>query len=471
MTPAMKLIGIDIGTSSVKAVRIRADDGITVEAAVSRPYAADNAPTRDPALWARLAEEALVELTTGEAVSAIGFTGQMHSLVALERGGALAAPVKLWLDMDGAPDLEAFVAAYPGSFARDTGNIPLPDFTLAKWLWARRLDPSLSGRIDGLYCAKDYVRALLDPSAPFVVDRNEATGMQVFDPFADRWHDDLLERAGLPRAALPRPVSATEVAGVWRGIPMVVGVGDQAAAARAIGSLVPGVASLSLGTSGVLSIPLMKHALPVDWDGAFHLFPTGFDDNYQVIGTVPAFGATLRWLQNLFGRPMAELDAAAAALPVGQGRELFVPYLAGAGAPHPCHDLAAALSGLTVASGLAGIVRAVYDGMAQELATITHEAAAIGAPTDVVLLSGGATHLPGLVATLAAFLPCECRLVDAAEASAVGAALAGLDHLRPANRLCLSTTAVPSAQSLAIRDDWRRAREAALAGGGFQHEG
>ncbi|WP_370677496.1 FGGY-family carbohydrate kinase [Pleomorphomonas sp. PLEO] len=464
MTQAIKLIGIDIGTSSVKAVRVRADDGVAVEAAVSKPYAADGAPTRDPTLWTRLAEEALDELTRGETIAAIGFTGQMHAMVAVADDGALAAPVKLWLDMDGAPDLDAFVAAYPGSFATDTGNIPLPDFTLAKWLWASRLDPRLAKRVGGLYCAKDYVRAALDPSAPFVVDRNEATGMQVFDPFADRWHEGILERAGLPMAALPKLVSATQAAGAWRGIPMVVGVGDQAAAARAIGALVPGVASLSLGTSGVLSIPLMKSALPASWDGAFHLFPTGFDDNYQVIGTVPAFGATLRWLQTLFGRSMAELDAAAADRPIGEGRALFVPYLAGAGAPHPDHALAAALSGLTVDTDLPAIVRAVYDGMAQELAAITEEAAAIGAPTDAILLSGGATHLPGLVATLAAFLPSECRLVDAAEASAVGAALAGLDHLRPANRLSLTTTAVPRGQSHALRDDWRRARQAALAG-------
>ncbi len=434
-------------------------------------YAGDGAPTRDATLWARLAEEALTELSAGETIAAIGFTGQMHAMVALDDDGALTAPVKLWLDMDGAPDLDAFVAAYPGSFAQETGNIPLPDFTLAKWLWARHLDPGLSGRVSGLYCAKDYVRAALDPSAPFVVDRNEATGMQVFDPFADRWHDDILKRAGLPHAALPTPVAATEVAGTWRGIPMVVGVGDQAAAARAIGALIPGVASLSLGTSGVLSIPLKKAALPTRWDGAFHLFPTGFDDDYQVIGTVPAFGATLRWLQSLFGRSMADLDAAAISRPVGGGRALFVPYLAGAGAPHPDHGLAAALSGLTVDTDLPAIVRAVYDGMAQELAAITEEAAAIGAPTEIIVLSGGATHLSGLVATLAAFLPCECRVVDAAEASAVGAALAALDHLVPQNHLSLSTAAVPRTERLAPRDDWRLARAAALSAGHFHQKG
>lgn len=471
MTQAIKLIGIDIGTSSIKAVRIRADGGLVVEAAVAKPYAADGAPTRDATLWARLAEEALVELSADETIAAIGFTGQMHAMVALDDDGALAAPVRLWLDMDGAPDLDAFVAAYPGSFAEETANIPLPDFTLAKWLWARRLDPGLAARVSGLYCAKDYVRAALDPSAPFVVDRNEATGTQVFDPFGDRWHDGILERAGLPHGALPTPVAATEAAGAWRGIPMVVGVGDQAAAARAIGALVPGVASLSLGTSGVLSIPLKKSALPPKWDGAFHLFPTGFDDDYQVIGTVPAFGAALRWLQTLFGRSMAELDAAAISRPVGEGRTLFVPYLAGAGAPHPDHGLAAALSGLTIETDLSAIVRAVYDGMAQELAAITEEAAVIGAPTETIVLSGGATHLPGLVATLAAFLPSECRVVDAAEASAVGAALAALDHLVPENRLSLSTAAVPRAERLALRDDWRLARAAALSSGHFHQKG
>jgi sugar (pentulose or hexulose) kinase len=471
MTQAMKLIGIDIGTSSVKAVRVRVDDGLSVEAAAFKPYAADGTPTRDPRLWARLAEEALSELAGGQAVAAIGFTGQMHALVALDRDGAPVAPVKLWLDMDGAPDLDAFVATYPGRLAADTGNIPLPDFTLAKWLWARRLDPSLASRTARLCCAKDYVRAALDPSAPFVVDRNEAAGMQVFDPFAGRWHRDILARAGLSEAVLPRPVAASEAAGQWRGIPLVVGVGDQAAAARAIGALVPGVASLSLGTSGVLSVPLMKSALPAGWDGAFHLFPTGFDDNYQVIGTVPAFGATLRWLQALTGRPMAELDATAARLPIGEGRALFVPYLAGAGAPHPDHGLAGALLGLTVGTGPAEIGRAVYDGLAQELAAIAEEAAAIGAPTDAVVLSGGATRLPGLMAALAAFLPSECRLVDAAEASAVGAALAALDHLQPANRLCLGTAAVPRGQSLSLRADWRRARDTALADGDFHQKG
>lgn len=459
----MKFIGIDIGTSSVKAVRIETEgSGVSVETAAAAPYAADGSPTRDPAVWARLAETALDDLAAGERIEGIGFTGQMHAMVALDGDGGVAAPVKLWLDMDGAADLDAFVAAYPGRFARETGNIPLPDFTLAKWLWARRRDPGLDRKIARLVGAKDYVRNALDPSAPFVTDRNEAAGTQMFDPFAGRWHAGILGRAGLPASALPDPVPASTAAGSWHGIPLIVGVGDQAAAARAIGALRPGVASLSLGTSGVLSIPLRAPDLPAAWDGAFHLFPTGFDDDYQVIGTVPAFGAALRWLQNLTGRSAAELDALAAGRPIGTGRALFLPYLAGAGAPHPDHGLGARLLGLGVDTGPADIVRAVYDGLAQELAAIVGEAAAVGAPTRAVVLSGGATRLPALVATLATLLPAECRLVDAAEASAVGAALAACDHFMPGNGLCLGATDVGRPAPQSIRGDWRVARDAAL---------
>ncbi|MDR3372118.1 MAG: FGGY family carbohydrate kinase [Ancalomicrobiaceae bacterium] len=459
----MKLIGIDIGTSSVKAVRLGVDGKATVEAAVSKPYAADGQPTRDPRLWARLAEEALTDLSLGEDIAAIGFTGQMHSLVAVDSSGDLVAPVKLWLDMDGASDLAAFVAAYPGRFAAETGNLPLPDFTLAKWLWAKRQIPKLAGRVVRLYCAKDYVRAHLDPSAPFAVDRNEAAGMQVYDPFADCWHMGLLEAAGLPKSVLPDLARGSDAAGRWHGIPLIIGVGDQASAARAIGALMPGVVSLSLGTSGVLSFPLAKADLPTVWDGSFHLFPSGFDDSYQVIGTVPAFGATLRWLQGLFGRPAAELDALAASRPAGSGRALFLPYLAGSGAPHPDHGLDGRMHGLDVGCGAAEIVRAVYDGLAQELAAIIGEAAEVGASTRQLILSGGATHLPALVSTLTAYLPAECRLVDAAEASAVGAALAALDHLVPGNGLSLGTADLPASASHPIRDDWRRLRGATLA--------
>ena len=392
----------------------------------------------------------------------------MHALVALDAAGTVAAPVKLWLDMDGAAALQDFVRRVHGgstaAMARDTGNIPLPDLTLAKWLHAIGADPTLSRRVVRLCCAKDFVRQQLDAEAPHVVDRNEAAGMQLFDPFADRWHSALVAAAGIPRQALPSVVDAATVAGrLADGTPLVVGVGDQASAARAIGAFEPGTVSLSLGTSGVLSFTLERHRLPANWDGAFHLFPLGFTGDYQVIGTIPAFGGTFRWLSALLGRSIAELDRLAAETAPGDARAIFLPYLAGSGAPHPRHDLEGRLLGITAELTPARLVRAVYDGLAQEFAMIAQEAAAHGAHGDRVMISGGAARLTGLVGTIAAFLDAEICVVDAGEASAVGAALIAADTLAPGTRARLTATPVPRQERVIPTRAWREAREAVLA--------
>ncbi len=464
----MRTIGIDIGTSSVKAVLCRIGSEVVVERTVGKPYDEDGRPTRDPYLWARLAEAALAELRACGPVAAVGFTGQMHALVTLDSAGAVVAPVKLWLDMDGAPALESFVRrVYAGSaaaMARDTGNIPLPDFTLAKWLHAARADPSLAGRVARLCCAKDFVRQLLDTKAPHVVDRNEAAGTQLYDPFADCWHCGLVAAAGVPPEALPGVVEAATVAGrLADGTPLVVGVGDQASAARAIGAFEPGTVSLSLGTSGVLSFTLERQSLPADWDGAFHLFPLGFTGHYEVIGTIPGFGPTLSWLSTLLGRSIDEIDRLAAETAAGDARAIFLPYLAGAGAPHPRHELQGRLLGITAGLSAGRLVRAVYDGLAQELATIVHEATAIGATARRVVVSGGSARLACLVGTIAAFLDGEISVVDAAEASAVGAALIASDWLAPGAPGRLAATPLQSPEHVTPTTAWREAREAVLA--------
>lgn len=435
----MRTIGIDIGTSSIKAVVVEIDGNATIAHAVSKGYAPDGAPTREPELWTRLAREALLELVVHGRPDAIGFTGQMHGFVAVDHDGGLAAPAKLWLDMDGAADLDRFVAAQggPAEIVHKTGNLPLPDFTLAKWLHALARDPDLARHVARIYCVKDYVRAALDPGADFVVDANEACGMQVQDPLTGAWSDAIRDAAGIPRSALPdiaeaavRAGSAGSLGSGLAGVPLVVGVGDQAAAMRAVGVDRPGTLSLSLGTSGVISLAAEARDIPAGWDGAFHLFPTGYSAMMEVIGTVPAFGGALRWLAGLLRLDITELDRLAGATRPGDRVPVFLPYLAGSGAPHPYHTAAASLVGFTGDLTAERLVRAVYDGLAQELAAIVEDARALGLKADRVILSGQPTALPHLTRTLAAFFDADCHVVDAPSASAVGAALIAADHLQ-----------------------------------------
>ena len=467
----MRTIGIDIGTSSVKAVLCRVGAEVVVERTVCKPYGEDGRPTRDPDLWVRLAKSAITELRAHGPVAAVGFTGQMHALVALDARGAVAAPVKLWLDMDGAAALRDFVRhVHDGSaaaMARRTGNIPLPDFTLAKWLHALGADPTLDQRVVRLCCAKDFVRQQLDPKAPHVVDRNEAVGMQLFDPFADRWNGELVAAAGIPCQALPTVVDAATVAGrLADGTPLVVGVGDQASAARAIGAFEPGTVSLSLGTSGrplvharapapggrlerripPLSLgfhagsPGHRHHPRLRWHLALALVAPGAIDRRS--------GPVRR--RNRTRQRAGDLPA------LSRGCRGAAPPARARGPAHRHHRRATP----------ARLVRTVYDGLAQEFAIIAQEAAVHLARGERVMISGGAARLTRLVGTIAAFLDAEICVVDAGEASAVGAALIAADTLAPGTRARLTATPVPRTKRVAPTMAWRKAREAVLAEAG-----
>jgi sugar (pentulose or hexulose) kinase len=153
-------------------------------------------------------------------------------------------PLMLWLDYEGDAQLESFVRNHPEiDMVRRTGNLPLPDFTLAKWLHAVEIRPTITSDVCAVMGAKDYVRTRLCGGA-FVTDWNEASGTQFYDPFNRSWASDLLAAAQLPIGALPGVVDSTASAPLARGRTgaslaehSIVGSGDQAAASRAVGAL------------------------------------------------------------------------------------------------------------------------------------------------------------------------------------------------------------------------------------------
>jgi sugar (pentulose or hexulose) kinase len=454
----MAFIGVDVGTSSLKAVLLEPGPPPRVVGEASRPYDPERRPVRDPELWARLAVEAIREVAAGTVPEGIGFTGQMHSLIATDAAGRVIDPVLLWLDMHGADDLVSFIRAHGIDLVARTGNLPLPDFTLAKWLYGVRTEPRMTdARM--LWCAKDFVRWRIDPSSPPSVDPNEATGMQLRAPTAEGWDADLLACAGLSAARLPviRPgdMAVGTAAGLgWPDVPLVLGVGDQAAAARAVGSHRPGTASLSLGTSGVLSAAAAPDRLPAHWDAAFHLFPHGYGTSYQVIGTVPGLGEAFGLLSRLLDRPVEAIDALAGETAPGSGTALFFPYLRGSGAPHPNHAVRGELASLDGALTRAGLVRSVYDGIAMEIRCLVDEVAALGIPVDEVVLSGGGARQPAFVETLAAFLGRPALTVETRDASATGAALLAVDHVRPGLDIVLERRALQPRAAARIPERW-----------------
>jgi sugar (pentulose or hexulose) kinase len=461
------VVGVDVGTSGAKAALVGIRDGVVTGVRSKSVAYTGTGICRDPNEWVRAAYEAVAAVRGSTEVQALGFSGQMHALVAVDEAFDVVRPALLWLDYSGDSKLRDFVRGHPDlDVVEVTGNVPLPDFTLAKWLVALDADPSLPSRLRWLLGAKDFVRAKMC-GLDAVTDWNDAGGTQFFDMVNRVWSRALCEAAGLPRHVLPRVCDSTATVGAARSpagdvlaLRAVVGTGDQAAASRAVGGTTPGTASLGLGTSGVVARSFEDSGPAGRLDPRFHLFPLDPPGALHVIGTVPSIGPTLAWLSRLLGKRKGALSALAAGAQGDTRGVMFFPYLGGRGAPHADAMQAGAFTGLRESTTSAELALAVYSGMALELASVLREmAVCCGSDVLALVCSGGAARDAQLLGTIAAAVDVPCRLSAAVDGSSVGAALLGYDSLGTGVSPSLPAVDVQPAEVSLVFEAWLEARE------------
>ncbi|CCN81972.1 putative Xylulose kinase [Vibrio nigripulchritudo SFn27] len=468
--------GIDVGTSSMKAVLISVSGSeCAVCWSASKPYNELSEPERNPSRWETVAHDLLQQLLAIQCPEAVGFTGQMHTFLAVDESGSSVAPVKLWLDMDGS-DALASVNYSREQWLDMTGNIPLPDFTLAKWLWAVSQDSTLPDKIARIYCAKDAVRKALAPDSLFVTDANEAAGMQCFDPITRHWQEDILSTTRLTKRALPKVVDGREEAGKISLksssgenntlVRLIVGSGDQATAARAVGGHLEGTVSVSLGTSGVLSFNTKKEQFPEQWTGDFHWFPFGFGDTEQIIGTIPSLGSTLEWFMGLYQLSRQEFGVLSSQALSTTSQVYFLPFLSGSGAPQPNHNVRSSWHNVSLNTERVDLVRAILNGIALEFSEILNRAKDIGIRVEKLVFSGGGARVEPLLAVISSTLGVPCYKTNETEASAIGAALLAADSQMPAHDIVVPTSSLEMVDTCPLssgyREQWRSYRNQAI---------
>ncbi|HYM84378.1 MAG TPA: FGGY family carbohydrate kinase, partial [Candidatus Dormibacteraeota bacterium] len=244
--PAL-FLGVDVGTSGLKAVLLDETGGrvgeATAEYAVRSPQ--PGRTEQDPEDWWAGIREALASLWargwSGADVAAIGLTGQMHSLVVLDSGGRVLCPAILWSDQRTAAEcVEITETIGAERLLERTGNVALPGFTAPKILWVRRHWPEAYAKAAHLLLAKDFVRQRL--TGALASDMSDASGTLLLDVRRRRWADDVIAELGIDRRLLPDVVEgdavtgtvtreAAEALGLRQGTPVVGGAGDNAAAA------------------------------------------------------------------------------------------------------------------------------------------------------------------------------------------------------------------------------------------------
>jgi xylulokinase len=419
------IVGLDVGTTGVKALAISADGEILARAereyelSIPRPGWAE----QDPEDWWRASEAALAALGVSD-IAGIGLSGQMHGLVVLDRGGRVLRPAILWNDgRTGVECAEIEERVGLDRLIELTGNRALTGFTAPKLLWLRRHEPDVYGRIAHVLLPKDYVRLRLTGAR--AMDVADASGTLLFDVAGRRWSDEVLAALELEADWLPPVLESPEVSGATgEGVPVAAGAGDQPAAALGVGVDRPGPVSVVLGTSGVVLAALPAFA--ADSAARVHAFCHAVPGVWQAMGVMLSAAGSLRWLRDaLVGESYDELAREAARWPPGTEGLLFAPYLAGERTPHADPDARGAFTGLSLRHDRGALVRAVLEGVAYGLRDSLELLRELGVEPEVGRVSGGGARSGLWLRIVASVLGLPLERTAAEEGSAYGAALLG----------------------------------------------
>jgi xylulokinase len=437
----MYWLGIDVGTGGSRALLVDEQGGVRAgctapheEMMMQRPLWAEQRPEN----WWAAAQTAIRGVlaeagATGDQVRGIGLSGQMHGLTLLDEANAVVRPALIWCDQRSQRQVDWInQTAGAASVLQWTANPVLTGFTLPKLLWVRDNEPANFTRIRHVLLPKDYVRFGL--TGEYATEVSDASGTAMFDVVARQWSWPLMEKLGLDKSILPKVYESQEITGtvtaaaaaatgLRAGTPVVGGGGDQAASAVGNGIVETGIASCTLGTSGVV----FAHQDTPAYDprGRVHTFCHAVPGKWHVMGVTQGAGLSLQWFRNQFapGVDYDQLTAEAATSPLGAQGLFWLPYLMGERTPHLDARARAAWVGLTASHRRADLVRAVIEGVSFSQRDCLAIIDSLGAGIGSVRLSGGGARSAFWRQMLADVFSRRVSTLATQEGSAYGAAL------------------------------------------------
>lgn len=434
-------LGIDVSTTGSKALLINRDGEVL--GSTTNPHPLSNPrplwSEQNPEDWwlavsASVRQALLNSNISGEAVSAIGLTGQMHGLVLLDEQKQPLRPAILWNDQRCAAECDEIRARIGRQrLIQITGNEALTGFTAPKVVWVKNHEPEIFARARHLLLPKDFIRFKLTGS--LTMDKADGSGTMLFDLKSRDWSAEILDALGIPSEWLPLTFEghqvtgevssqAAEATGLRAGTPVVAGGGDQAAQAVGVGAVRPGIVALTLGTSGVVFAT--TESCLIEPEGRLHAFCHALPNRWHLMGVMLSAAGSLQWYRDTlapdtsFDDLMAEADVA----PPGSEGLIFLPYLSGERTPHPDPLARAAWVGLTLRHKRGHLTRSLLEGVAFGLKDSFELIRDSGfRAIEQVRVSGGGAKSALWRQILADVLGAELVMVNTNEGAAYGAAI------------------------------------------------
>ncbi len=459
----MTILGIDLGTSSVKAIILDRQGQTLAESKADyrvlspQPGWAES----DPLEWWTAVIKAVrstTEQAPQEKISAIGLSGQMHGVVLADQQGKPLRNALLWADNRAERELDQY-RNLPTAIRKELANPLVPGMAGPFLCWLMHNESASYQAARWALQPKDWVRFLLTGSA--ASDPSDASATLLYDLPADCWADDVISALGLKRELFPPLLPSSSHAGelgkqaaaelgLQAGLPVAVGAGDTAAAAIGTGLLEPGTLQLTLGTGAQL---IQIYTQPEsDPTGRTHLYRAADDARWYAMAAVQNAGLALDWVRRIFNASWDELYASADAVPPGSAGLTFLPYLTRERAHQQNSDSKGAFLGMRIDHQREDLLHAALEGVALGI-RMALEALPGSKEVEVLRVAGGGSVHPAWRQMLSNVLGRELLAVDTPSASARGAALLGGIASGVWADARATLTVAPSSRTVAVPDE------------------
>jgi xylulokinase len=438
------ILGIDLGTQSVKSSLLDTQKGViqteakAYEIKVPKPRYAE----QDPEEWWEATKYVLAKLKAScekefGAIEAIGLTGQMHGLVALDKSYKPVIPAIIWLDQRSEKQVAEIEERIPFSeIASVIHNRIFTGFAFPSLLWLKENEPAVYSKIYKICCPKDYIRMKL--TGEIACEVTDASSTTIFDVPKRDWYFDAIDKFGLGRDKFPKCYESTEVAGrisasvsaetgLAKGTKVVYGSGDQSAHSIGNGAYHSGVLICNIGTGGVIAT-YSKHDV-FDKQLRIHSFCNAIDNSYVVFGAMLAGGLSLNWLKNkvLDIEEYSDVSSLAADVTAGSEGLIYLPYLCGERTPHMNAGATGMLFGLKYLHDRKYLSRAVMEGVSFALKDSVLVLEEVGIKADRIIASGGGAKSEVWLQIQADIFDKEIQVISTEEQATLGACIiAGL---------------------------------------------
>ena len=402
------LLGIDIGTTNIKAVLATPDGQVVAQAYTGYPtyHPQPNHVEQDPEDWWQgtvTVTREVMEMATAvpDQIVGIGISGQGCAVTLIDDAGKVVRPAIIWMDSRAEPQSATLRQTCAANILQHNGKQPAPYNADPVLMWLQAHEPAAIAAAQCSLTSTGYINYRLTGEP--VENISDASILFAFDLEKDTWSNDLIDAFGLPRKLYPRVVPSYEIIGgltplaarelgLRPGTPVIAGGEDTSSAGLAIGAGRPGQAFLSLGTAGTMYVVEESPTIHPQLLAFRHVLP----HKYLLGGSMAAVGGALNWCRDLLGghADFGTLTALAAQSDPGADGLIFLPYLSGELQPINDGHARGVFFGLRMHTGQPQFIRAVMEGAAYAIAQNVKIATQVGATISEIRAVGGPTRSP-----------------------------------------------------------------------------